>query len=118
MNDDLKNPQPDSAVYKTLLESTHAIPWVIDWESAKFTYIGPQIDALLGWSQDSWVTVQDWAERIHEEDRERVVNYCISQSQSGVDHEADYQALKKMANIFGYVMWCMSSGAKTAKWNR
>lgn len=95
MNDDLKNPQPDSAVYKTLLESTRAIPWVIDWESAKFTYIGPQIEALLGWSQDSWITVQDWAERIHEEDRERVVNYCISQSQCGIDHEADYQALKK-----------------------
>ncbi|MCX7512989.1 GGDEF domain-containing protein [Frateuria hangzhouensis] len=83
----------DSAVYKTLLESTRAIPWKIDWASTRFAYIGPQIEGLLGWSQDSWATVQDWAERIHPDDRDRVVQFCIAQSQAGVDHEADYRAL-------------------------
>jgi diguanylate cyclase (GGDEF)-like protein/PAS domain S-box-containing protein len=83
----------DGAVYKTLLESTRAIPWKIDWASASFAYIGPQIEGLLGWSQDSWATVQDWAERIHPDDRDRVVQFCIAQSQAGVDHEADYRAL-------------------------
>ena len=90
---DLHDLDSDSAVYKTLLESTQAIPWKIDWASATFAYIGPQIEELLGWSPSSWVTVQDWAERMHPEDRDRVVNFCISQSQCGVDHEADYRAL-------------------------
>ncbi|WP_233236582.1 sensor domain-containing diguanylate cyclase [Bordetella sp. LUAb4] len=85
----------DTAVYKTLLESTKAIPWKIDWATMKFAYIGPQIEALLGWNADSWVSVEDWAMRIHPEDREYVVNFCVSQSQSGVDHEADYRALTK-----------------------
>ena len=83
----------DSAVYKTLLESTKAIPWKIDWKTMTFAYIGPQIEPLLGWTQQSWISANDWAERIHEEDRERVVNFCIAQSQSGIDHEADYRAL-------------------------
>lgn len=83
----------DGAVYKTLLESTRAIPWKIDWASMRFAYIGPQIEGLLGWTQASWATVQDWAERIHPDDRERVVNFCVAQSQAGVDHEADYRAL-------------------------
>jgi diguanylate cyclase (GGDEF)-like protein/PAS domain S-box-containing protein len=83
----------DPAVYKTLLESTRAIPWKIDWSTMKFAYIGPQIETLLGWTPDSWVTVQDWAERIHPDDRERVVQFCVAQSQAGVDHEADYRAL-------------------------
>lgn len=83
----------DSAVYRTLLESTRAIPWKIDWASATFAYIGPQIEPLLGWAPSSWATVQDWAQRIHEDDRDRVVNFCVSQSQAGVDHEADYRAL-------------------------
>ena len=83
----------ESAVYKTLLESTRAIPWKIDWAAARFAYIGPQIEGLLGWSQASWATVQDWADRIHPDDRERVVQFCIAQSQAGVDHEADYRAL-------------------------
>lgn len=85
----------DSAVYRTLLESTRAIPWKIDWATMKFAYIGPQIEPLLGWSQDSWLTAEDWAMRIHPEDREHVVNFCISQSKAGVDHEADYRALTK-----------------------
>lgn len=88
----------DSAVYKTLLESTKAIPWKIDWKSMTFAYIGPQIEELLGWSQDSWISANDWAERMHPEDREWVVNFCVSQSKSGTDHEADYRALKKDGN--------------------
>ncbi len=85
--------EPDSAVYKTLLESTKAIPWKIDWGTMQFAYIGPQIEALLGWTPASWVTVGDWASRMHPEDREWVVNFCVAQSQAGVDHEADYRAL-------------------------
>lgn len=83
----------DSAVYKTLLESTRAIPWKIDWKTMTFAYIGPQIEALLGWSQSSWISANDWAERMHPDDRERVVDFCVSQSRNGTDHEADYRAL-------------------------
>ncbi len=85
----------DSAVYRTLLESTKAIPWKIDWATMTFAYIGPQIEALLGWGQDSWVSVEDWAKRMHPDDREHVVNFCVAQSQAGTDHEADYRALTK-----------------------
>src|SRR5690606_20418338 len=85
--------EADSTVYKTLLESTKAIPWKIDWQSKRFTYIGPQIETLLGWSQSSWRSVDDWISRMHPEDREWVLNYCVSQSQAGIDHEADYRAI-------------------------
>ena len=85
----------DSTVYKTLLESTKAIPWKIDWETMRFAYIGPQIEPLLGWSPASWVSAEDWASRMHPEDREWVVNFCVSQSKDGCDHEADYRALTK-----------------------
>ena len=61
----------------------------------RFAYIGPQIEPLLGWSAESWISVEDWASRIHPEDRDNVVNFCVSQSVAGVDHEADYRALTK-----------------------
>lgn len=87
--------EPDSDVYKTLLESTRAIPWKIDWKSMKFSYIGPQIESLLGWSPSSWVSVEDWASRMHPDDQAWVVNFCVDQSKAGTDHEADYRALTK-----------------------
>jgi len=92
---DVSELSSENAVYKTLLESTRAIPWKIDWASMQFAYIGPQIEPLLGWRQDSWVSANDWAARIHPDDRDYVVNFCIAQSQAGVDHEADYRALTK-----------------------
>jgi diguanylate cyclase (GGDEF)-like protein/PAS domain S-box-containing protein len=85
----------DDAVYKTLLESTRAIPWKIDWSTMQFAYIGPQIEELLGWTPDSWKTVEDWAGRMHPDDQKWVVDFCVAQSKAGVDHEADYRALKK-----------------------
>ncbi|MBH8580488.1 GGDEF domain-containing protein [Bisbaumannia pacifica] len=94
MSNDTAGMTVDSAVYKTLLESTLAIPWKIDWETLRFAYIGPQIERLLGWPQGSWLSIDDWVERMHPEDRERVVNFCVAQSKAGIDHEADYRALK------------------------
>lgn len=87
------HPDDTDSVYKTLLESTKAIPWRIDWKTMTFSYIGPQIESLLGWKQDSWIGVNDWVERMHPDDRDYVVQFCVSQSQAGVDHEADYRAL-------------------------
>ena len=46
----------------TLLESTRASPWQIDWKTASFSYIGPQIEPLLGWPAGSWKLASDWAE--------------------------------------------------------
>ena len=85
--------EADHAVYKTLLESTKAIPWKIDWPTKRFTYIGPQIEKLLGWTPESWVGVEDWVARMHPEDRDTVFNFCVSQSLAGIDHEADYRAM-------------------------
>lgn len=87
--------ETDNTIYKTLLESTKAIPWKIDWASKQFAYIGPQIEQVLGWSQDSWKTVEDWVNRIHEDERGRIFNFCVERSLQGEDHEADYRALTK-----------------------
>lgn len=111
-------PDADNALYQTLLESTLAIPFKIDWASKKYVYVGPQIEALLGWSQESWQTVDDWAARIHPDEREQTVNRCIELCLAGVDHEAEYRALTK-DNGFVWVrevvhVLCNEQGQPTA----
>lgn len=87
--------EPDSSngLYQTLLESTLAIPFKIDWVTKKYTYVGPQIEALLGWTPESWKSVDDWADRIHPDDRQETVTRCVELCIAGVDHEAEYRAL-------------------------
>ncbi|MBD3635299.1 MAG: sensor domain-containing diguanylate cyclase, partial [Methylophaga sp.] len=79
-------------------ESTRAIQRKIEWNTMKLDDIGPQIEDLLGWAPSSWVSVNDWAERMHPDDQKWVVDFCVSQSKSGTDHEADYRALTKDGN--------------------
>lgn len=95
MNNVSDNNEIDHTVYKTLLESTKAIPWKIDWATMKFAYIGPQIESLLGWPQSSWVSAEDWVSRMHPDDQSWVPTYCITKSKEGEDHEADYKAMSK-----------------------
>jgi diguanylate cyclase (GGDEF)-like protein/PAS domain S-box-containing protein len=91
----------DTDVYKTLLESTKAIPWKLDWATKRFAYIGPQIEEVLGWPQESWVTLEDWTSRIHPDERERVSMDSFDRILKGLDHEKDYRAL----SIDNYFVW-------------
>lgn len=112
--------EADNDTYKTLLESTKAIPWKIDWKTMQFVYIGPQIEQLLGWAPSSWVSVNDWAERMHPDDKERVVDFCITQSKSGTDHEADYRALTKTGDYVWirdvWYMWFAMNMVRLKPW--
>ncbi|MGL6258660.1 PAS domain-containing protein [Vibrio sp. WXL103] len=68
-------------------------PWELNWENKQFTLMGPVIEQILGWPSQSWVDVYSWAERIHPDEREQVVDFCTSQSLFGIDHEATFRAL-------------------------
>jgi len=46
-------------VYSALLEPGRAIPWKIDWASARFACVGLQVEDLYGVSQDSRATAHD-----------------------------------------------------------
>ncbi|PVZ19527.1 MULTISPECIES: sensor domain-containing diguanylate cyclase [unclassified Pseudomonas] len=91
----------DPAALDRLLKATGAIAWRLDWQTLTFTYMGSQIETLLGWPLASWVGINDWVERMHPADRDQVVNFCISQSRAGIDHEAEYRAL----TVHGHCVW-------------
>lgn len=89
------NEQKEWQFYKALVETTKAIPWKMDWETKEFSYIGPQIEDILGWTPDSFKTVQDWIDCMHPEDRESTLNTCIALSNEGTDHEVDYRVFNQ-----------------------
>src|SRR5262249_20681881 len=62
--------------YRTLVEQLPLISYVDreDDPSSKALYVSPQIEAVLGYRPDEWLTVPDlFQQAIHEDDRERVL---------------------------------------------
>ncbi len=92
---------PMSQRHKALLESARAVPWEVDASIGVFTYVGRQVEHLLGWPQASWVTLQDWFSRIHPDDRTHAIESRLVLSPALHDHEADYRVRRSD----GSFMW-------------
>jgi len=77
--------------YRSLVESTNAAAWHLDFTSGRFIYMGPQIEKLTGYPAGSWKDFDSWSERIHPEDREQAVQYCKTCSERGENHDFEYR---------------------------
>ncbi|WP_163338879.1 PAS domain-containing sensor histidine kinase [Desulfopila sp. IMCC35008] len=85
----------NEAKFRNLLESTSTVPWELDLENSVFTYMGHQIEQILGYSAASWKDMNTWAERVHPEDREPTIQFCEIETKEGRDHDFIYRAIHK-----------------------
>jgi PAS domain S-box-containing protein len=74
---------------------------VADARTWRFTYVGPQAVKLLGFPIEAWLKEGFWVDRIHPEDRERVIDFCRRSSESLKDYEFEYRMLCRD----GKVVW-------------
>ena len=79
--------------FRALAESSRAIPWEADFTTYRITYVGPQIEAVVGVSAKDWVEKDLWPERLHPEDRDRVMREAAEYSRAGVDHNLEYRLI-------------------------
>jgi PAS domain S-box-containing protein len=76
-----------------LIASTSAVSWKLDIASRKFTYVSAIIKQISGYPSQAWVDLDFWAGRIHPDDREFAVDFCLSAIAKGADHEFVYRML-------------------------
>ncbi|MGR5120474.1 sensor domain-containing diguanylate cyclase [Vibrio astriarenae] len=88
-------------IYQTLLQSTQAIPWALDWNSKRFTFMSDHIEARFGWPNESWQTVRDWISLIHPEDRQKTVETWLKKCELGINHQLEYRCRK----VTGEYIW-------------
>jgi PAS domain S-box-containing protein len=79
--------------YRSLLESTRAIPWKYDLTEDRYTHIDPQIEATLGHPVEAWLEPGFWRAHIHPDDHEWVPRFCHEAACRGKDHEVEYRML-------------------------
>ena len=87
--------------FRALAESSRAVPWEADFTTYRITYVGPQIEAVVGFSAKDWVEKDLWPERLHPEDRDRILREAAEYSRAGVDHNLEYRLIA----ADGRVVW-------------
>lgn len=88
-------------LYRGLIETTAAVAWEYDIKSQRFLYMGPRISELTGYPAEQWTDFNSWAERIHPDDREDTVSFCLKEVKKGLDHSIDYRVVA----ADGRVVW-------------
>ena len=88
-----KKDRETQARYRSLVESTAAIAWELDLATWCFTYVGPQVEDLLGYPAEQWYEKEFWAKHIHPEDCDEALNFCRTATARGEDHEFEYRML-------------------------
>jgi PAS domain S-box-containing protein len=79
--------------FRALAESSRAIPWEADFSTYRITYVGPQIEAVVGVSAKDWVEKDLWPECLHPDDRDRVMREAAEYSRAGIDHNLEYRLI-------------------------
>jgi PAS domain S-box-containing protein len=87
--------------YQELLESAGAVPWELDLGTMAFTYIGPQMERVLGYPVEDWTDFHFWSRRLHPEDAERAINFCTNPASRRENREFEY----RMLAVDGKTVW-------------
>lgn len=81
--------------YRLLVETTDAIPWEYSIPDDEWTYVAPQVEAVLGFSPAEWRDYEFWMQRMHPEDRGWASEYCADASSRGESHVFEYRFRRK-----------------------
>ncbi len=73
--------------YRSLAESTSVVPWEADAVSGDITFVGPQVERILGIPRERWYERGFWRTVVHAEDRGRLLEALRKARQAPPDLE-------------------------------
>lgn len=88
--------------YKDLIDSINGVVWEADVTTMQFTFISPQVVAILGYPVEHWLSSPTfWVEHIHPEDRTWAPQYCYEETRLQRAHSFEY----RMLAADGHTVW-------------
>lgn len=98
--------------FRHLVEQVPAVAYT--WHAnaapggADFTYVGPQIESLLGYTPEEWFADERlWKERLHPHDADRIAAATLHCERTGEPFEEEYRYLTKD----GRIVWVLDRAA-------
>jgi diguanylate cyclase (GGDEF)-like protein/PAS domain S-box-containing protein len=88
--------------YKSLVDSINGIFWELELPSFRLAYVSQQVESMLGFPQNVWLQSDSfWIDRLHPEDRERVVGYFKTDAARALNYDLEY----RMVDAGGRTVW-------------
>ncbi len=87
--------------YERLIGTIDGIVWEADPETFVFSFVSPQAERLLGYPLAQWLEPGFWASRLHPDDRDEALSYCVARTREGQSHVMEYRMLAQD----GRVLW-------------
>lgn len=82
------------------MNEDNSIAYTEEVDTGRTFAIGPQIQAILGYSQEQWMGDADlWVDRIHPEDRDRVVEACDRANEARGTYRTEYRIVASDGRI-------------------
>jgi PAS domain S-box-containing protein len=82
------------AHYGQLLETVDAIVWRAYPDSACYSFVSGQVEHILGYPLERWLQEPNfWANHLHPEDRDRVLQACAEDVAQGKAHVLEYRII-------------------------
>ena len=97
------------AHYRQLVETANVIPWELDLNSRRFTYVGPQITKILGYDVADWCQENFWKNHVCPEDLQMAEDFYRSAASSGEEKEIEYRILHANGDLVWVRDWVHKS---------
>jgi PAS domain S-box-containing protein len=84
----------NEAMYQALVDRIPAITYTESLDDGRTLSVSPQVETLLGCSQDDWLADPLlWMSMIHPDDRQRVLDECWESNRTGEPFQAEYRMI-------------------------
>lgn len=94
-----KATEQERMMFQSLLESVGVASWEAEAASFRFTYVSPQVEALLGFRKDQWLEPGFWESRIKDADRAWVLTRLHQFISDGRNGEIEHRLVHRDGTI-------------------
>lgn len=85
--------------FRHLVESTDVVPYTMDVQTGRFTYVGPQAFRLLGYAHEEWSDEQFWESILHPDERDRMLEQWNKIKSIIGDECQEYRVVRKDGSV-------------------
>jgi len=97
----LSRAEEAEALYRTLVERLPAITYTETIDEGNTLSISPQVEVVLGYTQEEWMGNDVWVRTLHPDDRRRVVEACHAANRERRPYRDEYRMIAKD----GHTVW-------------